>query len=57
MRSRIAILFSSVALLAACQTKGEKKAPCPPIAGFVQFDDACGAFHPVNERFAPLLKG
>lgn len=56
MRLTVAILLSGLPLLAGCQTKGEKKAPCPPISGYVETDDLCGPPMPVNDAFAPILK-
>lgn len=56
MRLPVAIVLSGLALLAGCQTKGEKKAPCPPISGYVEADDLCGPAMPVNDAFAPVLK-
>ena len=35
MRLFVAMMLAGLALLAGCQTKGEKKAPCPPISGFL----------------------
>jgi hypothetical protein len=52
----VAITLSSLALLAGCQTKGEKKAPCPPISSFVEADELCGLASPVNDVFAPVLR-
>ncbi|MCQ4633455.1 hypothetical protein GB927_025675 [Shinella sp. CPCC 100929] len=56
MRLPVAIMLSGLALLAGCQTKGEKKAPCLPISGYVEADDLCGPAMPVNDVFAPVLK-
>lgn len=56
MRLSVAIMLSALALLVGCQTKGEKKAPCPPISGYVETDDLCGPARPVNDVFAPVLK-
>lgn len=56
MRSFIAIMLSCLALLGGCQTKGEKKAPCPPIAGYAEADDLCGPAMPVNDVFPPILE-
>lgn len=56
MRLPVAIMLSGLALLVGCQTKGEKKAPCPPISGYLQADNLCGPAMPVNYAFAPLLK-
>ncbi|MBN9052671.1 MAG: hypothetical protein J0H80_02610 [Rhizobiales bacterium] len=53
----VAIMLFGLALLAGCQTKGEKKAPCPPISGYAETDDLCGPAMPVNDAFAPILKG
>jgi hypothetical protein len=52
----VAITLSSLALLAGCQTKGEKKAPCPPISSFVEADELCGLASPVNDVFAHVLR-
>jgi nitrous oxide reductase accessory protein NosL len=52
----VAIMIAGVALLAGCQTKGEKKAPCPPISSFVEADELCGLASPVNDVFAPVLR-
>ncbi len=56
MRSPVAIMLFGLALLVGCQTKGEKKAPCPPISGYAEAEDLCGAAMPVNDVFAPVLK-
>ncbi|MBN9032511.1 MAG: hypothetical protein J0I23_22185 [Rhizobiales bacterium] len=56
MRLPVAIMLLGLALLAGCQTKGEKKAPCPPISGYAEADDLCGPAIPVNDVFAPVLK-
>jgi len=52
----VAVMLSGLALLAGCQTKGEKTAPCPPISGYAEFNDLCGPAMPVNEVFSPVLK-
>ena len=54
-RVSIAFLFF-LPILAACQTPGEKKAPCPPITSYVEGDGPCGPASTVNEAFAPILK-
>lgn len=56
MRLSIAFMLSGLALVVGCQTKGEKKAPCPPISGYAETDDLCGPAIPVNDVFAPVLK-
>lgn len=56
MRLLVMTILTGVAVLAGCQTKGEKKAPCPPIAGYAPADDLCGPARPVNDVFAPVLK-
>ena len=56
MRPLVSIMLSGLALLAGCQTKGEKNAPCPPISGYAEADDLCGPALPVNDVFAPVLK-
>ncbi len=56
MRSFVAIMLSCLALLSGCQTKGEKKAPCPPMASYAEADDMCGPAMLVNDVFAPILK-
>lgn len=56
MRLSVAIMLCGLALLAGCQTKGEKKAPCPPISGYVETDELCGPAMPVNDAFTPVLK-
>ncbi|WP_320188473.1 hypothetical protein RMS29_026585 (plasmid) [Agrobacterium rosae] len=43
-------------LIAGCQTKGEKKAPCPPIASYAAGDALCGPVLPVNAAFQTILK-
>lgn len=56
MRLLVATMLAGLVLLAGCQTKGEKKAPCPPISGYAEADDLCGPAMPVNDVFAPSLK-
>ncbi len=56
MRLLVATMLAGLVLLAGCQTKGEKKAPCPPISGYAEADDLCGPAMPVNDVFAPALK-
>lgn len=56
MRYLVATMLAGLVLLAGCQTKGEKKAPCPPISGYAEADDLCGPAMPVNDVFAPVLK-
>ena len=56
MRLLVATMLAGLVLLASCQTKGEKKAPCPPISGYAEADDLCGPAMPVNDVFAPVLK-
>nr|WP_314092311.1 hypothetical protein [uncultured Shinella sp.] len=56
MRLLVATMLAGLVLLAGCQTKGEKKAPCPPISGYAEADDLCGPAMPVNDVFAPVLK-
>ena len=56
MRLFVSMMLAGLALLAGCQTKGEKKAPCPPISGYAEADDLCGPTMPVNDVFAPVLK-
>ena len=56
MRLLVATMLAGLVLLAGCQTKGEKKAPCPPISGYVEANDLCGPALPVNDVFAPVLK-
>lgn len=56
MRFLVATMLAGLVLLAGCQTKGEEKAPCPPISGYAKADDLCGPAMPVNELFAPVLK-
>ena len=56
MRLLVATMLAGLVLLAGCQTKGEKKAPCPPISGYAEDDDLCGLAMPVNDVFAPVLK-
>lgn len=56
MRFLVATMLAGVFLLGGCQTKGEKKAPCPPISGYAEAEDLCGPAMPVNDVFAPVLK-
>lgn len=56
MRLSVSIMLSGLLLLGGCQTKGEKKAPCPPISGYVEADDMCGPAMPVNDVFVTVLK-
>ncbi len=56
MRFLVVTMLAGLVLLAGCQTKGEKKAPCPPISGYAEADDLCGPAMPVNDVFAPVLK-
>lgn len=56
MRFLVATMLAGLVLLAGCQTKGEKKAPCPPISGYAEAEDLCGSAMPVNDVFAPVLK-
>ena len=56
MRLLVATMLAGLVLLAGCQTKGEKKAPCPPISGYAEANDLCGPAIPVNDVFAPVLK-
>lgn len=56
MRFLVATMLAGLVLLAGCQTKGEKKAPCPPISGYAEAEDLCGPAMPVNDVFAPVLK-
>ncbi len=56
MRLLVATMLAGIVLLTGCQTKGEKKAPCPPISGYAEADDLCGPTMPVNDVFAPVLK-
>ena len=56
MRLLVATMLAGLVLLTGCQTKGEKKAPCPPISGYVEAGDLCGPAMPVNDVFAPVLK-
>jgi hypothetical protein len=49
-------MLASFVILAGCQTKGEKKAPCPPISGYAPDDDLCGPALPVNDAFNSVLK-
>ena len=56
MRILVVTMLAGLVLLAGCQTKGEKKAPCPPISGYAEADDLCGRAMPVNDVFAPVLK-
>jgi len=52
----VATSLAGLVLVAGCQTKGEKKAPCPPISGYAKADDVCGPAMPVNDVFASVLK-
>jgi nitrous oxide reductase accessory protein NosL len=56
MRFLVATMLAGLVLLAGCQTKGERKAPCPPISGYAEAEDLCGLALPVNDVFAPVLK-
>lgn len=56
MRLFVSMMLAGLVLLSGCQTKGEKKAPCPPISGYAEADDPCGPAIPVNDVFAPVLK-
>lgn len=56
MRLLITTMLTGLVILGGCQTKGEKKAPCPPISGYAEADDLCGPAMPVNDAFAPVLK-
>ena len=56
MRLLDATMLAGLVLLAGCQTKGEKKAPCPTRSGYAPADDLCGPAMPVNDAFAPVLK-
>ncbi|MCM5689751.1 hypothetical protein M8037_13225 [Sinorhizobium meliloti] len=56
MRLLITTMLTGLVLLAGCQTKGEKKAPCPPLSGYAEADDLCGPAIPVNDVFTPVLK-
>ena len=56
MRLTFSMLLTLLFLLASCQTKGEKKAPCPPISGYAEGDDLCGPAYPVNDAFTTVLK-
>ena len=56
MRLLVATMLAGLVLLTGCQTKGEKKAPCPPISGYVETEDLCGRAMPVNDAFTPVLK-
>ena len=56
MRLLITTMLTGLVILGGCQTKGEKKAPCPPISGYAEADDRCGPAMPVNDVFAPVLK-
>ena len=55
---RLFLLSTLIALplLAGCQTKGEKKATCPPIASYAAGDAICGPALPVNDAFQTILK-
>ncbi|WP_167549725.1 hypothetical protein [Ensifer aridi] len=56
MRLLVMTMLASLALLAGCQTKGEKKAPCLPISGYAPAEDLCGPALPVNDAFVSVLK-
>lgn len=56
MRLIVATMLAGLVLVAGCQTKGEKTAPCPPISGYAEADDLCGPEMPVNDVFGPVLK-
>ena len=56
MRLLVATMLAGLVLLTGCQTKGEKKAPCPPISGYAEADDLCGPTMPGNDGCAPVLK-
>lgn len=52
---RMLILLSCLLpILAACQAKGEKRAPCAPISGYAEAD-LCGPVHSVNDGFDAIL--
>ncbi|MGE6743642.1 hypothetical protein ACQKGC_25525 [Allorhizobium pseudoryzae] len=57
MRLVFVTMLACLVVLAGCQTKGEKKAPCPPISGYLPEDDLCGPAIPVNDAFGSVLKG
>ncbi len=52
----IAMMLAGLVLLAGCQTKGERQAPCPPISSYAPDNGLCGPARPVNDPFAPLPK-
>ncbi len=56
MRLIVATMLAGLVALAGCQTKGEKKAPCPPISGYVPDEDLCGPALPVNDAFGSVLQ-
>ena len=56
MRLLVMTMLVGLVFVAGCQTKGEKKAPCPPISRYAEADDLCGPAIPVNDAFAPVLK-
>lgn len=56
MRIALSVLLPLLLLLVGCQTKGEKKAPCPPITSYVEADDLCGPAYPVNDAFNSVLR-
>ncbi|WP_160011069.1 hypothetical protein [Rhizobium sp. 18055] len=51
-----AMILVLLPMLGACQTKGEKKAPCPPLTGFAESEDLCGPVAPVNTVFEQILQ-
>lgn len=57
MRILVVLTISALPMLAGCQTKGEKKVPCPPISSYSEGDDLCGPIRPVNDVFASVLRG
>lgn len=57
MRILMILTISTLPMLAGCQTKGEKKAPCPPISSYSSADDLCGPIRPVNDAFSSVLQG
>jgi nitrous oxide reductase accessory protein NosL len=57
MRLVFVTMLACLVVLAGCQTKGEKKAPCPPISGYLPEVDLCGPAIPVNDAFGSVLKG
>lgn len=56
MRLLVMTMLVGLVFVAGCQTKGEKKAPCPPISGYASTDDICGPALPVNDVFTSVLK-